>query len=273
MKRGLLGLSLLVFLTQVISAQFFSGYGRFSITDFFNSVDPSTIILTLLFLIFFALIFYATSRIFKGPYGQPNKGIAGAISFAVSSLIIYGLYVTNLSFGLGNIFYDLGFSSDLLYPILALLFLVIAGLLIWKLKFSGFLITFGLFLILLTFFTNIFYEKTITTIIGFVLLIVGLLFKGKSRRVMGNVSKGVWSAHKRGREARRQRTSTRRGVRDQRQDILHEIGNIDRELKRISASINTANRQGNQQQVMVLEQERMRLRQQKRNFEREIRRL
>jgi len=180
MKRGLLGFSLLILLTQVISAQFFSGYGRFSIGEFFDRIDPQTIILVLLFLIFFIFIFYALSRIFKGPYGQPNKGIAGALAFLVSSGIIYGLYRTG--FDIGSIFYDLGFSSDFLYPILAIVFLIIAGLLIWKLKFSGFLMVFGLFLILLTIFTEIFYEKGLPAIIGIVLLAVGLLLWRRRRR-------------------------------------------------------------------------------------------
>ena len=74
------------------------------------------------------------------------------------------------------------------------------------------------------------------------------------------------------RGARQQRTQARRGIRDQRQDMLHEIRSIDEELGRISRGITEANRQRNQQQVMVLEQERMRLRQQRRDLERGMRR-
>ncbi|MBA7608460.1 hypothetical protein ES703_15637 [subsurface metagenome] len=184
MKRGLLGLSLLVFLTQVVSAQFFSGYGGFSLGEFFDRVDPQTIILVLLFFIFFALIFYALSRIFKDRSGQPNKGIAGTIAFAATSLIIYGLYRTGFNFE--GIFFNLGFSVGSLYPILTILFLIIAGLLIWKLRFSGFLMIFGLFIILLTIFTDIFYEKGLVLIIGIVLLVIGLLlWRGRRRRRMG----------------------------------------------------------------------------------------
>ena len=190
MKRGLLGLSLLVLLMQFVSAQFFSGYGGFSLGEFFDRIDPQTIILVLLFFIFFALIFYALSRIFKDPYGQPNKGIAGTIAFAVTSLIIYGLYRTG--FNIGDIFYDLGFSVDFLYPILAIVFLIIAALLIWKLRFSGFLMIFGLFILLLTIFTDIFYEKGITFVIGIVLLVFGLLLLRRGRRIIGGVGKGVW---------------------------------------------------------------------------------
>jgi len=197
MKRGLLGFPLLILLTQVISAQFYSGYGGFSLTNFFDRMNPSTIILVLVFLIFFALIFYALSKFFKGPYGQPNKGIAGVMAFATTSLIIYGLYRTG--FDLGSIFYNLGFSVDFLYPILAIIILVFAILIIRSLgrtkkdefgrrTFSlrrglgGFFMVFGLFIILLTIFTDIFYEKGITLIIGIVSLVIGLLLWRRRRR-------------------------------------------------------------------------------------------
>jgi len=284
MKRGLLGLPLLILLAQVVSAQFFGGYGRFSLGDFFNSVDSSTIILTLLFLIFFALIFYALSKIFKGPYGQPNKGIAGVIAFAVSSLIIYGLYRTG--FDISGLFYDLGFSSGLLYPIFTILFLIVAGLLIWKLKFSGFLMILGFFMILLTALTDIFYDKGLPFVIGIVLLVIGFLFKRGGRRVMGGVGRGALRAGRgvgrgalgtirRRREARQQeqqRTQTRSGIRHQTHDTINEIRRIDRELKSIPRRISVANRQGNREQAMMLEQERIRLRQQRRDLEGEIRR-
>lgn len=173
MKRGLLGFPLLILLTQVISAQFYSGYGRFSLGEFFDRVDPQTMILVLLFLIFFALIFYALSRIFKDPYGQPNKGIAGVIAFAVASLIIYGLYRTG--FDLGDLFYGFGIDASALYLIASIIFIILAIFLIKKIKFRGFLMIFGLFIILLTIFTDIFYEKGITLVIGIVLLVIGLL--------------------------------------------------------------------------------------------------
>jgi len=200
MKRGLLGFPLLILLIQVISAQFYSGYGSFSLANFFDRIDPQTIILVLLFLIFFAFIFYALSRIFKDPYGQANKGIAGVIAFAISAMIIYGLYRTG--FDLGNIFYNLGFSADFLYPILAIIILVFAILIIRSLgrtkkdefgrrTFSlrrglgGFFMVFGLFIILLTIFTEIFYEKGITLIIGIVSLVIGLLLWRRRRKNRG----------------------------------------------------------------------------------------
>ncbi|MBA7687115.1 hypothetical protein ES703_95575 [subsurface metagenome] len=196
MKRGLLGFPLLVFLIQFVSAQFFGGYGGFSITGFFNSIDSETMTLGLLFFIFFALIFYATSKVFKNPHGEPNKGVAGTISLAVSLLIVYGIYRSG--FNIGNLFYGLGFSSDFIYVLLPIVILIVAILIIWGLgrkkdefgrkSFSlkrgigGFFILLGLLLVLLAAFTDIFYEKLTAIIIGFVLLIIGLLLSRRGGR-------------------------------------------------------------------------------------------
>ena len=180
MKRGLLGFPLLVLLTQVVSAQFFSGYGGFSITNFFDSIDSATITLGLLFFIFFALIFYALSRVFKDQYGQPNKGIAGTIALAVSLLIIYGIYRSG--FNLGDLFYGFGIGKSALYLIALIIFIVLAIFLIKKIKLHGFLIVFGLLLILLTIFTDIFYEKLTALIIGIVLLLIGLFLWWRKRK-------------------------------------------------------------------------------------------
>jgi len=183
MKRGL-GFFLLVFLTQAVSAQFFGSYGSFSITDFFSSIDPETITLGLLFFIFFALLFYALSRFFKDQHGQPNKGIAGTIAFALAFLIIYGIYRSG--FSLENLFYGVGIPSG----ILPIILLALAVLVIWglgrrkdefgKKTFSlrrglgGFFMLLGLLFILLSIFTDIFYEKTTVFIIGLGLLLIGL---------------------------------------------------------------------------------------------------
>ena len=180
MKRGLLGFPLLVLLTQAVSAQFFGSYGEFSITDFFSGIDPATITLGLLFLIFFALLFYALSRIFKDSYGQPNKAIAGIIAFAIAFLIIYGIYRSG--FNLEDLFYSFGISSNTFYLIASIIIIIGAIFLIKKIKFCGFLIALGLLLILLSIFTDIFYEKTTVFIVGLVLLVIGLFLWRRRRR-------------------------------------------------------------------------------------------
>ena len=56
MKKGLWGVVLSVFLMPFVSAQFLGGGGYFSIGRFFDSVDPQTLILGALFLIFLAVL-------------------------------------------------------------------------------------------------------------------------------------------------------------------------------------------------------------------------
>jgi hypothetical protein len=284
MKRGLLGFPLLVFLIQVVSAQFFGGYGRFSLGEFFNRIDPQTFILSLLFLILFALIFYPLSRFFKGPYGQPNKAIAGIIAFCGSAIIIYGIYQSG--FNLEDLFYGLGIGTGVLYLIVSIIFIILAIFLIKKIKFRGFLIVLGLFLILLTAFTDIFYEKGLVTAIGIVLLLFGLLLWRRSRKVMGSIGRGTWKVgrgigkaawspirkRRKSIQQKQQKTQIREDIRRKTHDTINEIRRIDRELRSIPARIGVANRQGNREQVMILEQERIRLKQQRRDLEKEIRR-
>lgn len=172
MKRGLLGFPLIILLIQFTSAQFFGGYNGFSIENFFNNIDSSTMILGLLFFIFFALLFYALSRVFKNPYGEPNKGIAGTIAFALSMLIIYGIHRSG--FSLRDLFYGFGISEGVLYWIGLIIFIAFAALLIKKIRFFGFLMVFGLIMIVLTIFTEIFYVKGLPLVIGIILLLIGL---------------------------------------------------------------------------------------------------
>ncbi|HUW43683.1 MAG TPA: hypothetical protein VMV95_01835 [Bacillota bacterium] len=174
MKRGVLGFPLLVFLAQFVSAQFLGGYGSFSITSFFSSIDSETIILGSLFFIFFIILFAALirTRFLKNNYGEPNRVFAGFLAGLISLLIIYGIYRSG--FNLGDLFYGFGISEDVLYFIALIIFIILAAFLIKKIKFRGFLIVFGLLLSLLAIFTNFFYEKGFALVIGIVLLLIGL---------------------------------------------------------------------------------------------------
>jgi hypothetical protein len=72
----------------------------------------------------------------------------------------------------------------------------VAGLLIWKLKVGGFLMTFGLFILLLTIFTDIFYEKGLPSIIGIVSFVVGFLLWRRRRKNRGPRSPREKRPHK-----------------------------------------------------------------------------
>lgn len=169
------------FFIPLISAQFYSGYGRFGFANFFRSTEPETIILGALFFIFFSFLFFILTRVFKDPTtGAPNKGIAGTISLAISLLITYGFYRSDIGFG--NWFYGIGISQDLFNLILGIIFIIISGLIIWKLGFRGFLIILGFFIILTTLFTEFFYEKGIAASIGVIFILLGIILWRRKRR-------------------------------------------------------------------------------------------
>ena len=91
----------LIILSGFASAQF---YGGFSLGNILSSVDPSTIVLALLFVIFFLMIKFALGKVFK-----ENESISNGISLAASLLIIWGINQSgfNYSGAFGNILFFL----------------------------------------------------------------------------------------------------------------------------------------------------------------------
>jgi hypothetical protein len=195
-KRVLVILGL--FLINFVSAQFFGGYGysSFSLTNFFDSLDPTTVTYVLLFFIFFTVIFLILSKIslFKGKrdhFGreEPNKAGAGIVSFAISALIVYYMYRNG--YNLESFFYEIGFSGSFLSLIFSILAVVIALFIIWKFKVPGFFITLGTLFILVSLFTNLIYETGLAFMIGVILIIIGFIFWKSFRGWWGRNVHGV----------------------------------------------------------------------------------
>src|SRR5271157_3280683 len=111
-KKGLIlsGISMFLFSIGFISAQ------SFSLSDVLSTFDPSTVVLSILFMIFFAVLYFSTSKMFKG-----NKAVSVIISLGISLLIIYGI---NSSTNIQNIYSGLGLSSDTIYTIGSILLIV-----------------------------------------------------------------------------------------------------------------------------------------------------
>ncbi len=189
-------LFLLTFMINLASAQFYGGYGRFSITDFIDNIGPDNLVFIASFIVFFALLFYALGKFFKDSYGYPNKPVVGTIALAVSFIISYfGIYRSG--FDLENFFYRVGVSFDLT-PILLLIISLFVIWIIWflgrrkefgrttfslKRGLGGLFILLGALTIFLAALTDIFYEKTMAIIIGWVLIIIGfLLLKRRKKR-------------------------------------------------------------------------------------------
>jgi preprotein translocase subunit YajC len=137
-----------------------------------SSIDPNTMVLGLLFVIFFAIINFALYKSLR------SKGTAGIIAFCISLLSVYG--ISRTGFDVSGIVNSIGISEEMIYNVVP--FIILAGLIfmIWKLKLSRTFILVGIALIIGSFFV---YEKTIVFIIGIVLLVIGLilLLIGKRR--------------------------------------------------------------------------------------------
>ena len=176
-KRAVIGIFALTLVSFVSAASF-------SVSEFLDKIDSSTIVLGTLFLIFFAMLYFILSRVFtkKTIYGkEPNQGIATVLALSISLLIVYGL--NKLDFNLEDIFFNLGFSSDLTYTLILFIFIGGTIFLGFKTKWH-ILLVLGIFFILLSLF-DIVTESFLVMIIGVITLFVyfGIKFFGKKNTV------------------------------------------------------------------------------------------
>lgn len=166
MKRGLiLGIvSSFLVLTGFVSAAFFS--------DTLSFIDPTLITLAILFVVIFAILYFSTSKIFKG-----QTKIAAVISIALALLAVYWI---NNSANLGQLFAGFGISNDNLYTIGSILFLALVIFLAVKLKFGVLLIIGGI--MILAGVTNLVASTDLSIIIGIILVVIGVVLWIKKKR-------------------------------------------------------------------------------------------
>jgi hypothetical protein len=178
MKKGMLVFSMIILLTNVISALDFS-YGNFGLSDILSSIDPQTMFLVSTFLLSFLLIFYSLSRVFRR-----NPSVAGIAAFCVAALITYGANWSG--FDIGSALYGIGIDSELAFPILSILALVIAIVIWWIFSFGTLLMILGVLFIGISVFA---YEKAAAVAIGIALLVLGFIFwliRRKKKQGIGN---------------------------------------------------------------------------------------
>ncbi|MFH1327072.1 MAG: hypothetical protein ABIH59_03020 [archaeon] len=180
MRKQGVAIILMISLIGFVSA--YGSYG-FSIGDFLDSIDSSTIILGTLFIIFFGLLNFSLSKVFKDKQGYPNKGIAGVVSFAISLLMIYGINKSNLN--IEDFFFDIGISEGALFIVGPIIILIGLIFLAKKIGLSYIFLIIGSALILITLLTNWIYEKGTVLAIGIFFLV--LWFIGRSIRKKNKV--------------------------------------------------------------------------------------
>lgn len=173
MKRGLkLSALSIIFINfiSLVSAQFYSGYGGISFRNFLDAWDPQTIVFIITFGVFFAFLHKVLiGRFFKG-HDSTSAVVSGLLAFGMS----YGIYKLDF-INVDNLFFNLGISGDVLWPVLIFILSAILVFMIWKLKSKTFWIL-GILMIILSF-TEIIYEKGAAFVIGLVLIGIGVVWK------------------------------------------------------------------------------------------------
>lgn len=164
-KKGLL-----FFLLTLFSINFASAYGYYpsSISDALYAIDPTTIVLSLLFIIAFAFLNWILSKYFKD-----NKATAGIIAFAVSALMIYGIW--RKGFDIENIFGDISVGADLFYTLLPLVVIALVIFLIIKFGRNAL----GILGLLCFAISIVAYEKSTLWLVGGALIILWFIFRKK----------------------------------------------------------------------------------------------
>jgi hypothetical protein len=146
-----------------------------SIGNFFDQIEPSTMILGALFMIFFAFInFILTKSVMKD-----NRPVAGVISLCISLLAVYGLYYAN--FDVIGLMFNFGITEDIITTWVPILLLGLAIFFSIKFHVSYVMMALGaLFLILGL--TNAVYESALSIFSGIALLILGVIWAAKHNK-------------------------------------------------------------------------------------------
>jgi len=146
-------------------------------------INPATVVMGALFLIFFAVLVYIFSKVFRDKYGNVSTITVGIISFCISVLIVY--------FGrdtIYNIIDGLKLSNTILYVLSGVAVLILLYLFRRRLRFCMILMLAGAGLILVGALTDFFYQKWFVIILGIGLLLLGIwLCSRRGRRERGTL--------------------------------------------------------------------------------------
>lgn len=163
MKKGWLFFSILaslIPLTSFVSAQS-------SLVDSITAgITPQAVTLAVLFVVFFLVLNFSTSKIFKG-----NKTTSTIISLALSLLIIYWI---NQSASVGNLFSGIGISGDNLYTLGAIFIVAFSIFLFVKIKSLALFVLGGILILIGV--LNLVYATSTVILIGIILVVLGIFF-------------------------------------------------------------------------------------------------
>lgn len=181
MKRGIFQVCLLIFslilLVGVVSASYGNYYSS-GLSDFLNSIDSSTAVIVVVFILSFLILNFSLMKFFK------EKTWAGVAAFALSFFVVYGLNKSGVNYD--NIFYYFGFSEEAIFWII-LLSLAVGSIYVWaKFGISKVLLVLGGISIIAAAFEWV-YNQGVFFLLGGILVFFGLIFlfietrKGKGK--------------------------------------------------------------------------------------------
>ena len=107
----------------IILTNFASAYSSDPLRDFFDSIGPTTFTLGVVFIVSFALLYFALTKTFK-----KEKTTPGIIALAIALLITYGANRSNLDLQ-QYFFYQQDWSITTILFVLAII-----GIAIWIIK-------------------------------------------------------------------------------------------------------------------------------------------
>ena len=170
---------------NIISAQLFGGgfgnygYGGgygFSLSDIFSRIDPQEMILVSFFVILLLFISTGLKKVglFRDIYGNPQTGVIVIISLVISLIATYGIYQSGQVYQIEDFLTNMGVSPLWILAVLLSLLVII------KLGFPALLISAGVLIVLVTLFTDAFYEKTLPLLGGIAAFLIGLWLRKRS---------------------------------------------------------------------------------------------
>lgn len=151
---------------SLISLIGFASAQSFLIDSITSGISPQTVTLAVLFVVFFLVLNFSTSKIFKG-----NKSVSTIISLALSLLIIYWI---NQSVSVGNLFSGIGISGDNLYTLGAIFIIAFSIFLFVKIKSLALFVIGGI--LILVGVAGWVYATSTVILIGVSLVVVGIFF-------------------------------------------------------------------------------------------------
>ncbi len=158
-SSAILSLSLLIASIGFASAQSFG--------NFLSGIDSSLVILSILFVIFFAVFYFSVSKVFS-----KDNTVAMVISLCLSALVVY--WINNLV-DLSGWFVKFGISTGTLYTVGSLLMIALVVFLFIKLRVTSLFIIGGGFILIAI--AGLVYNTTMAFLIGIAFIVVGVLLK------------------------------------------------------------------------------------------------